>query len=450
VPAAVVEPQAPPAPREAQPGRAGYSSRRADWLPAASRRRTWHAAARLAQHRGYARVFVRCAKTQKSKTCAKGHAQRVNPLRDNAKGRIMKRRAFLKSAAAGVAAGVVAAPAIAQTQTVRWRLTTSWPKSLDTIQGGVEQMCQRIGQLTDNKFQVQCFAAGEIVPPLQVWDAVQNGTVEAGHTLASFYIGKNTAAAFDAGLAFGLNTRQQQAWMNAGGGRELVNAMYKKYDLLSIPCGNVGVQMGGFYRKEINTVDDLKGLKFRIGGIGGLILSKLGVVPQQIAPGDIYSSLERGTIDAAEWIGPYDDEKLGLHKVARFYYYPGWWEGSAQNTLFVNLKQWEALPPAFQAALECACNETTVLMMAKYDAKNPEALRRLVAAGTQVKAFPRPVLDACYKATLEVNDELAAKNPDFKTIYESWQKFIADSNLWFRVAENTLDNYRYTMSAQPR
>jgi len=362
----------------------------------------------------------------------------------------MKRRAFLKQATAGIAASALAAPAIAQTATVRWRLTTSWPKSLDTIQGGVEQMCQRIGQLTDNKFQVQCFAAGEIVPPLQVWDAVQNGTVEAGHTLASFYIGKNTAAAFDAGLAFGLNTRQQQAWMNAGGGRELVNAMYKKYDLLSIPCGNVGVQMGGFYRKEINSVDDLKGLKFRIGGVGGLILSKLGVVPQQIAPGDIYQSLERGTIDAAEWIGPYDDEKLGLYKVARYYYYPGWWEGSAQNTLFVNLKHWEALPPAFQAALECACNETTVLMMAKYDAKNPEALRRLVAAGTQVKAFPRPVLDACYKVTQEVNEELAAKNPDFKTIYESWQKFIADSNLWFRVAENSLDNYRFAMSAQPR
>jgi TRAP-type mannitol/chloroaromatic compound transport system substrate-binding protein len=360
----------------------------------------------------------------------------------------MKRRAFLKQATLGVAASALAAPAIAQTPTVRWRMTTSWPKSLDTIYGGVEATCQRIAQLTDNKFMIQCFAGGEIVPPLQVWDAVQNGTVECGHTLTSFYIGKNPAVAFDSGLSFGLNTRQQQAWMNSGGGLELMHNLLKKYDLLSIPCGNVGVQMGGFYRKEINTVDDLKGLKFRIGGIGGLILAKLGVIPQQIATGDIYSALERGTIDAAEFIGPYDDEKLGFHKVARYYYYPGWWEGAAQNTLLVNLKHWEALPPSLKVALEMACAENTVLTMAKYDAKNPEALRRLVAGGTQVRAFPRPVLDACFKATIETNEELAAKNEDFKLIYDSWLKFLNESNLWFRVAENTLDNYRFSTPYQ--
>jgi len=219
---------------------------------------------------------------------------------------------------------------------------------------------------------------------------------------------------------------------------------------LPIPCGNVGVQMGGFYRKEINSVDDLKGLKFRIGGLGGMILAKLGVVPLQIPTADIYPSLERGAIDAAEWIGPYDDEKLGLHKVARYYYYPGWWEGSAQVTLLVNLQHWEALPESYRAALEAACAEATVLMMAKYDTRNPEALRRLVAAGVQLRQFPRPVLDACYKAAFETYDELAGRSPDFKLIYESWQKFLADSNLWFRIAENTLDNYRFAMSAQPR
>jgi TRAP-type mannitol/chloroaromatic compound transport system substrate-binding protein len=174
------------------------------------------------------------------------------------------------------------------------------------------------------------------------------------------------------------------------------------------------------------------------------------VVPQQIPTADIYPSLERGTIDAAEWIGPYDDEKLGLHKVAKYYYYPGWWEGSAQVTLIVNLKQWEALPELYRVALETASTEQTLLMMAKYDAKNPEALRRLLAAGVQLRQFPRPVMDACYKATFETYEELAAKNPDFKQIYESWQKFLAESNLWFRVAENTLDNYRFAMSAQPR
>lgn len=363
----------------------------------------------------------------------------------------MKRRAFLQTAATGVLAGAVAAPALAQSSpSIRWRLAASWPKSLDTLFGAVEFMCQRVAQLTEKKFEIAAFAGGELVPPLQVFDATQNGTVECSHTLTAFYFGKNPAYAFDSGVAFGLNTRQQQAWMYYGGGQELIRDLFKKDGLVPIPCGNVGVQMGGFYRKEINTVDDLKGLKFRIGGLGGTILSKLGVVPQQIATADIYPALERGTIDAAEWIGPYDDEKLGLHKVAKYYYYPGWWEGSAQVTLLVNQKHWEGLPDLYRAALETACNEATLLMMAKYDAKNPEALRRLVAAGVQLKQFPRPVMDACYKAAFETYDEFAAKNADFKKIYEAWQKFLNDSNLWFRVAENTLDNYRFAMSAQTR
>ena len=363
----------------------------------------------------------------------------------------MKRRAFLGQAATGVLAGAVASPALAQTHpAVRWRLAASWPKSLDTLYGSVDAMCQRVGQLTEKRFQITAHAGGEIVPPLQVMDAVEKGTVECGHTLTAFYIGKNPAYAFDSGVAFGLNNRQQNAWMYYGGGLELIRELFKRDGILPVPCGNVGVQMGGFYRKEINSVDDLKGLKFRIGGLGGTILSKLGVVPQQIATADIYPALERGTIDAAEWIGPYDDEKLGLHKVAKFYYTPGWWEGSAQVTLLVNLRAFEALSEVHRAMLEIACAEQTLLMMAKYDARNPDALRRLVAAGVQLRNFPRPVMDAAYKATFETYDELSAKSAEFKQIYESWQKFLTESNMWFRVAENNLDNYRYSMSAQPR
>ena len=362
----------------------------------------------------------------------------------------MKRRAFLRQAATGMLAGAVATPALAQTgSTVRWRLATSWPKSLDAMHGAADEMGRRVTQLSEKKFEIQSFASGEIVPPLQVLDAVQSGTIECGHTLTSFYIGKNPAYAFDSGLAFGLNNRQQNAWMHYGGGLKLVRDMFKKIGVYPIPCGNVGVQMGGFYRKEINSVDDLKGLKFRIGGLGGTILSKLGVVPQQIPTADIYSSLERGTIDGAEWIGPYDDEKLGLHKVARYYYTPGWWEGSAQVTLLVNLQAWEALSEVHKAMLETACNEQTLLMMAKYDARNPEALRRLVAAGVQLRSFPRPVMDAAYKATFETYDELSAKSPEFAQIYEAWQKFLTESNMWFRIAENNLDNYRYA-SALPK
>jgi TRAP-type mannitol/chloroaromatic compound transport system substrate-binding protein len=363
----------------------------------------------------------------------------------------MKRRRFLQRAATGLLAGTVMSPAVAQSNpSIRWRLAASWPKSLDTIYGSIEDLCRRVAQLTEQKFTIQPFAAGEIVPALQVMDATQSGTVDCGHTLAAFYIGKNPAYAFDSGVAFGLNNRQQNAWMYFGGGLELLREVYRKNGMLQVPCGNVGVQMGGFYRKEINSVEDLKGLKFRIGGLGGTILSKLGVVPQQIPPADIYPALERGTIDAAEWIGPYDDEKLGLYKVAKYYYYPGWWEGSAMITLMINQQHYESLPPLYRDALDAACAEQNLLLMAKYDAKNPEALMRLAGAGVQLRQFPRPVLDACYKATFETYEELAAKSDDFKTIYASWRKFLADSNLWFRLAESNLDSYRYIMSAQQR
>jgi TRAP-type mannitol/chloroaromatic compound transport system substrate-binding protein len=356
----------------------------------------------------------------------------------------MKRRAFLKQAAAGVATAAVATPAVAQTSgQVRWRMTTSWPKSLDTIYGSAEAMCQRIGQLTDGKFQVSPFAGGEIVPATQAFDAVSRNTVECGHTLTAFYFGKNPVYAFDSGVAFGANSRQQAAWLYYGGGLEVLREIFRREDLINIPCGNNGVQMGGWYRKEIKSVDDLKGLRMRIGGLGGTVLSRLGAVPTQIAPGDIYTSLERGTIDAAEWIGPYDDEKLGFAKVAKYYYTPGWWEGSAMITTLVNANAWEALPAQFKAAFEAAANEQNLLMQAKYDAKNPEALKRLIAGGTELRAFPQPVLEACYKASVETFDDFAAKNADFKKVYEHWKAFMNQSNQWFRVAEFRLDAFRF-------
>jgi TRAP-type mannitol/chloroaromatic compound transport system substrate-binding protein len=289
--------------------------------------------------------------------------------------------------------------------------------------------------------------SGEIVPGNQVFDAVEKGTFEATHTLSAFAIGKNPAFAFDSGIPFGLNSRQQQAWVNWGGGGELLRDLFKQYNMVHFPCGNTGVQMGGWYRKEIKSVADLKGLKMRIGGIGGTILARLGVTPQQLPPTDIYPALEKGTIDAAEFIGPHDDEKIGLQKVAKFYYYPGWWEGSAQNTLLVNQKAWDALPKPYQEVLACACHEQDTVMTADYDAKNPLALKRMVGTGTQLRSFPKPVMDAAYKATQEVLGEMAAKSPDFKKIYDHWSKYRDEQNLWFRVAEYSLDSYRYGVSA---
>jgi TRAP-type mannitol/chloroaromatic compound transport system substrate-binding protein len=358
----------------------------------------------------------------------------------------MQRRKFLKGAGIVAASAGLAAPAIAQTPTVKWRMAASWPKSLDTLYGSAAAMCERISQLTDGKFQVQLFAGGEIVPALQVFDATANNTVECCHTLTSYFVGKNTAYAFDAGVPFGLNARQQASWLYYGGGLDMLRNLFGKANLVPVPVGNVGVQMGGWFRKEINNVEDLKGLKFRIGGLGGQVFSKLGVVPQQIAASDIYSALERGTIDAAEWIGPHDDEKFGFFKVAKYYYTPGWWEGSAQISSLVNKGAWEALPKAFRTAFEVAADEQMTMMLANYDAKNPQALRRLIANGTQVRAFPQDVMEAAYKASLATFADLAEKNPDFKAIYEPWSKFAAESNAWFRLAEYRLDSARFAAS----
>ncbi|MBW8854389.1 MAG: ABC transporter substrate-binding protein, partial [Bradyrhizobium sp.] len=222
----------------------------------------------------------------------------------------MKRRDFLKVTGIGATgAATLAAPAIAQSMPeLKWRLTASWPKSLDTLWGAVEVMAKQVAEATDNKFQIQTFAGGEIVPGLQVLDAVQNGTVEMGHTASYYYFGKDPTFAFGTAVPFGPNQRINQAWYMMGGGRELLNQFYKGYNVTSFLAGNTGCQMGGWFRKEINTVEDLKGLKMRIGGFAGRVMQKLGVVPQQLAGGDIYPALEKGTIDAAEWVGPYDDE----------------------------------------------------------------------------------------------------------------------------------------------
>src|SRR5258705_9484684 len=236
----------------------------------------------------------------------------------------MKRRVFLKKTALGLAAGTIAAPALAQSQpAIQWRLAASWPKSLDTIFGGAELIAKRVGEMTDGKFQIRAFAAGEIVPALQVLDAVQAGTVELGHTATYYYFGKDPAFALGTSVCFGMNTRQNNAWMLFGGGTDAMAPLFKDYGCVALPAGNTGCQMGGWFRKEIKSLADLKGLKMRIGGMAGLVLAKLGVVPQLIGAPDIYPALEKGTIDAAEWVGPYDDEKLGFNKVAKYYYYPG-------------------------------------------------------------------------------------------------------------------------------
>ncbi|GIZ51560.1 TRAP transporter substrate-binding protein [Noviherbaspirillum aridicola] len=354
----------------------------------------------------------------------------------------MERRSFIKKAAVAAGAGAVAAPALAQSQpTINWRLASSFPKSLDTIYGAAETLSQRVAALTGGKFNIRVFAGGEIVPALQVMDAVQAGTVEMGHSASYYYFGKDPTFAFDGVVPFGLNSRQQTAWWDQGGGKALTREFFKDYGIVNFLGGNTGAQMGGWFRKELKSVQDLQGLKMRVGGFAGRVLQELGVVPQQIAGGDIYPALEKGTIDAAEWIGPYDDEKLGFNKVAPFYYTPGWWEAGLQVSFYVGIKEWEKLPKEYQAAIEAASYESHVTMQAEYDARNPAALARLLKNGVKLRQFPKEIMEACWKATVKVMEEEAAKNAKFKKIYEPWKRFRQDQNQWFSVAEVPLQNF---------
>lgn len=361
----------------------------------------------------------------------------------------MQRRDFLKGAGAGLAVGSTALTGCsrkadtAQTgelPTVRWRLASSYPKSLDTIFNGAERLAERVSRITGGRFQIKIHAAGDIVPPLGVFDAVQQGTVECGQTASYYYVGKNMAFAFDCALPFGLTANQQNAWMYTGGGLELLRELFAKYNLVQFPAGNTGVQMGGWFRKEIHTLADIQGLKMRIPGLGGQILAKLGAVPQTLVGADVYPALERGTIDATEWVGPYDDEKLGFYKVAKHYYYPGWWEGGPQLSFYVNAEKWKSLPEPYQQAFEAACAEVNVRMLADYEIRNPQALARLLKEGVQLHPWPADIVEAGRKTAFALYDEEAARNPDFSKIYTAWKQFRDSQLPWFRIAEHSYGN----------
>jgi TRAP-type mannitol/chloroaromatic compound transport system substrate-binding protein len=354
----------------------------------------------------------------------------------------VNRRKFIKAAAAGAAGAGIAAPAIAQTKpTIEWRLVSSFPKSLDTIYGAAETFAKALLEMSDGNFRVRVFAPTEIVPGLGAADAVSNGSVEAAHTASYYYWGKDPTFAVATAVPFGVNYRMQNAWMYQAGGIDLFNEFYARYNIYGLPGGNTGTQMGGWYRREINTPEDWRGLKMRIGGLAGAVISRLGAVPQQIAGGDIYPALEKGTIDAAEWVGPYDDEKLGFQKVAKYYYYPGFWEGGPTVHAFCNLEKWNSLPKNYQAIIHNATANANSWMAARYDMQNPAALKRLVASGTQLRPFTNEVLEACLKATNELWSEISGKNADFKKSIDAMQAYRSDQYLWWQVAEYTFDSF---------
>ncbi|MBQ0930739.1 TRAP transporter substrate-binding protein [Ideonella sp. 4Y16] len=356
----------------------------------------------------------------------------------------MERRSFVRGAGlAGVlAAGT--APAIVQAQAqIRWRLASSFPKSLDTIFGAADEFAKQVSALSGGKFQISIHAGGELMPAFGVVDGVQNGTVEMAHTAPYYFFGKDETFALGCAIPFGLNSRQMTAWMFEGNGLKLMREFYRGYNIVNFPGGNTGAQMGGWYRKPITSLADMKGLKFRVGGFAGKVVERLGGVPQNIPGGEIYQSLEKGTIDAAEWIGPYDDQKLGFNKVAPNYAYPGWWEGGPQLDFFVSSKAYDALSPEYKAILECATAYAHVDMQAKYDGRNPAALRQLVAGGTKLFRFPKDVMESAFKESMALYSEISAKNPNWKKVYDDYAKFRADQNLWFRFAEASFDEFMH-------
>src|SRR5690349_18367038 len=359
----------------------------------------------------------------------------------------MNRRKFLARGGVAAVTAAAAAQAVAQAPAlpnVRWRCASSFPKSLDTIYGGGEVIAKRVEQITGGKFQIRVFAAGEIVPAFGVVDALQQGTIECAHTASYYFVCKNKAFASDTTLPFGMNQREQNAWMYYGCGQELVPAFCKDCCFIPFPAGNTGAQMGGWWRKEVRSVNDLKGVTMRIAGLGGEVMARLGAVPQQIAGGDIYPALERGAIDSAKWVGPYDDEKLGFFKVAPHYYFPGWWESNSMYSFYVNTKEWDKLPKEYQAAIEAASYEANTDMMAKYDFKNLAALERLVKNGVKLHAFSDEIMRAALKASYELYEEESAKNPAWKKLYEPWKAFRSEEFLWHRAAEFTYETFAYS------
>ncbi|WP_435102673.1 TRAP transporter substrate-binding protein [Arhodomonas sp. AD133] len=361
----------------------------------------------------------------------------------------MKRRDFVKTAGLGAVAGAasVGAPYVhAQSPRVRWRMATSWPTSLDTIFGGAEHIAERVKELTGGRFDIRPYAGGELVGGLQVLDAVQAGTVQAGHTASYYYVGKNPALAIDTTIPFGFTARMQNAWMYQAGGIELMNdEVFSDFNIYAYPAGNTTCQMGGWFRREVPDLASLKGLKMRIPGFGGKVMDSLGVNVQTLAAAEIFPALERGVIDATEWVGPYDDEKLGFYQAAEYYYAPSWWEPSAQLSVYFNRDEFDKLPKDYQNALRVAAAESNQLMISRYDTRNPAALKRLLDKGVKLRTYSDEIMAAAQKNAFEMYEDLASENETWAKVYRQWKEFRDSQYAWYGVAEHS-----YTSFAVPQ
>jgi TRAP-type mannitol/chloroaromatic compound transport system substrate-binding protein len=369
----------------------------------------------------------------------------------------LDRRRFLGAAVAGAAGSVAAcggaigeggSAAVQTRPNVMWRMASSFPRSLDALYGSAERLSSKLGELTDGRFVIRPYPPPDLVPALQVMDAAQQGTVQVGHTASYYYTGKNPALAFDTGVPFGLTSRQQDAWLYQGGGLELMQGVFSDFGLVTMPAGNTGSQMGGWFKREVNTAAELRGLKMRIPGLGAAVMDRLGVTVQVLAGGEIYPALERGAIDATEWVGPYDDEKLGFQDAARFYYYPGWWEPGPSMSFMVNRAAWDQLPSAYQEAFRVAAIYAATHTQTIYDAQNPAALQRLVEGGTQLRRFSEDIMRAAHSAANAIMEENAAADATYRSIHDQWRQFRDNSFRWFGTSEQAYAAFAFGAGSQ--
>ena len=357
----------------------------------------------------------------------------------------MDRRSLVTRASVGAAGVAVGLPSVHAQPVLRWRLVSSFPKTLDTIYGAAEVFAQAVRDMTAGRFEITVHAGGDLLPAFGVLDAVQSGTVEMAHTAPYYFYEKNPAFALGSAVPFGFNARQMSAWMQQGNGRRLMDEFYAGYNILSLPGGNTGAQMGGWYLKEIRTASDFKGLKIRVGGgLIGQVMARLGAVPANLPGGDIFRALQTGELDAAEWIGPYDDQKLGLHKVAPYYTYPGWWEGGPEMDFYLHRKAFDALPADYRAIVRAASAQAHAYMLTKYDAVNPNALKQLVTAKVKVIPFSHSVMEAAFRATSDIFASNESQSPEWKKIYADMRDFQRDQVLWYRFAEMRYDAFMST------
>ncbi len=352
----------------------------------------------------------------------------------------MERREFLKktgtAAAAAVAGSAVAAPAVLANKTYRWKMVTTWPPNLPVLQTGAERFAKRVEEVSEGRLKIQVFAGGELVPALGVFDAVSQGTVQCGSGAAYYWAGKVPAAQWFAAVPFGLNPQGINAWFYSGGGLKLWEEVYAPFNLVPRPQGNTGVQMGGWFRKKMETIDDYKGLKMRIPGLGGKVIAKAGGTVVLLPGGEIFTSLERGVIDATEWVGPMHDLRMGFYKAAQYYYYPGWHEPGTCLEVMFNKKEYDALPKDLQAIIDACAMETNLWSLSEFEAGNGAALQELISKHkVNLLPFPEPLLDELRKLAKETMEEEAEKDAMSRKVHEAFKKFKEQVGVWGSVSE---------------